>query len=378
MELMERIVEILKKYDICDDCLGRQFHELNPKIPNKEKGKILRNYAIINSTYKEEKTEFKKNENCFLCNNIFSKIDFYVQEVKKELEKYEYETFLIGSKIPAELVSKEEDFWEENGVDLCEAIKSDFNRALGISVRKEINHRMRFENPDIMAVVDIENNKINLQISPLYIQGSYKKKTVKGKVQLSIENTLLKHTGGAEAVFYSIGRLEQNVITSCYRPFVIMLKNPKIRKPALTKMRGEINKLKFVSVSKLSCSNREAIDELKNEKITASYRITIEFRKKFKDDEIKEVKKKLINLKNRRVLQFLKQKTRNPYIRRINVKVDGKKFIIDVESTVGFSVNSFLDGKSKPNLTKLIGREFKVKEIVLKRYRIMKGHEMYS
>ncbi len=364
---MERVVEILKKYDICDDCLGRQFHELNPKIPNKEKGEILRNYAIINSTYTGKKIEFKKNENCCLCNNIFSKIDFYVQKVKKELEKYEYETFLIGSKIPAELVSKEEDFWEENGVDLCEAIKSDFNRALGISVRKEINHRMRFENPDIMAVVDIENNKINLQISPLYIQGSYKKKTVKGKVQVSIESTLLKHTGGAEAIFYSIGRLEQNVITSCYRPFVIMLKNPKIRKPALTKMRGEINKLKFVSVSKLSSSDREDIDKLKNEKITASYRITIEFRKKFKDDEIKEIKKKLINLKNRRVLQFLKQKTRNPYIRRMNVKVSGKKFIIDIESTVGFSVNSFLDGKSKPNLTKLIGRDFKVKEIVLKK-----------
>ena len=375
---MERIVEILKKYDICDDCLGRQFHELNPKIPNREKGKILRNYAIINSTYKEEKTEFKKNENCCLCNNIFSKIDFYVQEVKKELEKYEYETFLIGSKIPAELVSKEEDFWEENGVDLCEAIKSDFNRALGISVRKEINHRMRFENPDIMAVIDIENNKINLQISPLYIQGSYKKKTIKRKVQLSIENTLLKHTKATEAVFYSIGRLEQNVVTNCYRPFVIMLKNPKIRKLALTKMRGEINKLKFVSVSKLSSSNREDIDKLKNEKITASYRITIEFRKKFKEDEIKEVKKKLVDLKNRRVLQFLKQKTRNPYIRRMNVKVDGKKFTINVESTVGFSVNSFLDGKSKPNLTKLIGREFKVKEIVLKKYRVMKDHEMYN
>ncbi len=378
MELIKRVTEILKKYDICDDCLGRQFHELNPKIPNKEKGKILRNYAILNSTYNGEKIEFKKNENCCLCNNIFSRIDFYVQEVKKELNKYEYETFLIGSKIPPELISKEEDFWEENGVDLCEAIKSDFNRALGISVRKEINRKMKFENPDIMAVVDLEKNKINLQISPLYIQGSYKKKTTKGKVQTLIENILLKHTQSTEAVFYSIGRLEQNVITSCYRPFVIMLRNPKIRKPKLTKMRAEINKLKSVAVSGLSYSDKDSIDKLKNEKITASYKITIEFRKKFKEDEIKEIKKKLINLRNQRVLQFLKQKTRNPYIRRLNVKVEGKKFIIDVESTVGFSVNSFLDGKSKPNLTKLIGREFKVKEIILKKYRVMKDHEMYS
>jgi len=100
---------------------------------------------------------------------------------------------------------------------------------------KRNKEKIKFENPDIMIVVDPEKNEIDLQISPIYIKGSYKKKTKKGKVQKLIENTLVKKSSASESIFYSIGRLEQNVITSCYRPFIIMLKNPKKRKLGLKK-----------------------------------------------------------------------------------------------------------------------------------------------
>jgi tRNA pseudouridine synthase 10 len=378
MEFVERVKEILEKYDICDECLGRQFHSIVPKIPNREKGRILRSFVLFDYLYKEEEPKIRKNENCCLCNNIFNNLDFYIQEVKKKLNDYEYKTFLIGSKIPEELVSKEEEFWEENGVDFCEAIKSSFNREVGYNLRKQTKKYIDFENPDIMVVIDVEKNKIDLQISPLYIEGGYKKNTTKGKVQKIIENILIKKSLASELIFYSIGRLEQNVKTSCYRPFVIMLRNPKKRKIGLKKIRLEVNKLKSVSVSNLSYSDRESLEKMKNEKITASYLVTLEFSRKFKKEEIKETRKKLTDLRNRRVLQFLKKKTRKPYIKRLGVKIKGKSLIIDVESTVGFSINSFLRGKSKPNLKKLIGRDFKIKEIILKKYRKMKTHEMYS
>ncbi|MCK4429422.1 MAG: hypothetical protein KAU95_03535 [Candidatus Aenigmarchaeota archaeon] len=375
MELIERVRKILEDYSICDECLGRQFHALLPKIPNKEKGQTLRNYVRINSVFKDEKSEFKKEETCCLCNNIFDKMDFYIGEVKKKIKKYEFNTMLIGSKIPAELISKEEDFWEEEGVDLCEAIKSDFNREIGYRIKNLTNKKIEFDNPDIMIVVNPGTNEINLQISPLYIMGKYKKILPKGKLQNIIGNALVKDSKACEAVFYSIGRLEQNVTTSCYRPFVVMLKNPEKRKLELKKIRKKINKLKSISVSTLDYSDRDEIDNMKNEKITATYSITLEVRKKL---DIKEARKKLMRLKNKRITQFLKQKTRNPYIRKINVRVSGKNLTITMESTVGFSINSFLEGKSKPNLKKLIGENFKIKKIVLKNYRKMKGHEMYS
>ncbi len=378
MELVERIKEVIEKYDICDECLGRQFHTIVPKLPNKEKGRILRTYCLLNSIFKREEIKFKKIETCYLCNNIFNKIDFYVDKVKKKLKNCEYRSFLIGSKIPEELISREEEFWEENGVDFCEAIKSNFNRDIGYYLRKQTKKMRDFKNPDIMAIIDIEKNEIDLQISPLYIKGGYKKNTTKGKVQKIIENILTKKSLASEPVFYSIGRLEQNVKTTCYRPFVIMLRNPKKRKLGLKKIKQEINKRKSVSVSTLSYSDREFLEKTKNEKITASYLVVLEFSRKFKKEEIREIRKKLTGLRNNRVLQFLKKKTRKPYIRKLEVKIKEKNLIIDIESTVGFSINSFLKGKSKPNLKKLIGKDFKIKEIILKNYRKMKTHQMYS
>ncbi len=374
MDLTERVKEILEKYYICDECLGRQFHSILPRISNREKGIILRTYVVMNSILKNEEIKFKKSENCYLCNNIFNKIDFYVQEIKKKLKDYEFNSFLMGSKIPPELICKEEDFWEENGVDFCEALKSSFNREIGYRLKNQIKKKIEFENPDIMGVVDLGTNNIGLQVAPLYVKGSYKKKLGKGKVQEVIENILVENSLASEPVFYSIGRLEQNVTTSCYRPFILMLRNPKKRKLGLKKIRERINKLKSISVSNLGYSDKEEIEKMKTEKITASYSITLEFNRKL---EIKEIRKKLIGLRNKRVLQFLKKKTRNPYIRKLKVKGKNKKLIIEVESTVGFSVNSFLTGKSKPNIRKLIGEDFKIKEIVLKSYRKMKTHEMY-
>jgi len=346
MELIDRVKKILEKYEICNECLGRQFHDILPRIKNREKGKILRTYAIINSIYKKEEIKIKKTEKCYLCGNIFNKIDFYIEEVKKKLKNYEYKTFLIGSKIPPELISKEEEFWEENGVDFCEAIKSSFNREVGYNLKRMTKKQITFENPDIMAIVDIEKNKVDLQISPLYIKGGYKKNTTKGKVQKIIENLLIKKTGASESIFYSVGRLERNVKTNCYRPFVIMLRNPKKRRIGLKKTRQEINKMKSLSVSTLSYSDKESIEKMKMEKITASYLVTLKFDNNLKKEEIKRIRKKLLGLRNKRILQYLKKKIRKPYIRRLKIKIGGKNLTLDIESTVGFSINSFLGGKA--------------------------------
>jgi len=131
MDLAERVKEILEKYYICDECLGRQFHNIIPKIRNREKGRILRTFVLFSYLHNKEEVKIKKEEECYLGKNMFNKIDFYLNEIKKRLKDYEYNSFLIGSKIPKELISREEEFWDENGVDFCEAMKSSFNREIG-------------------------------------------------------------------------------------------------------------------------------------------------------------------------------------------------------------------------------------------------------
>jgi tRNA pseudouridine synthase 10 len=375
-ELSGRVREIIKKCDICDECLGRQFHALMPKMPNREIGRALRISVCLEDASLEKPSEYKKPENCCLCKNVFLEADKYVEKIMLALKDYEYDTFLVGSIFSPDTLSNEEEFWEEHGIDSCESIKTNFNRTVGLKLREKNGKKIEFENPDIMAIVDIAKNQIIPQIAPLYIKGGYKKLLPKSKVQKYIEGTLMEKTLGKEPIFFSVGRLEENTLTTTYRPFVLMIRSPQKRNLKLAKIRKEINERKSLQVSKLSLSNKEELDSMKSDKIAANFMITLKFEKLAEEDK-KEMVKTIKDLKHKRVMQILKQKTRRPYMRKIVPKFEGNKLNLELETTVGFSVNSFLTGKSKPNLERLLGRKFNVESIVLRRFKTMKAKDMY-
>ncbi|MGC9310983.1 MAG: THUMP domain-containing protein [Candidatus Aenigmatarchaeota archaeon] len=376
MELTDRVRNILKSRQICDECLGRQFHALVPRMPNREKGRCLRMMVQMEDAAAEKNPAYVEFEKCSLCGNIFFEIDGYVEKILEAAKGYEYSTFLIGSAFPDEFIQREEEFWEEFGVEHCEAIKSAFNRAVGIKVREKTGKNMDFENPDIMFIVDVAKKEVILQIAPLFIKGGYKKLLPKSTVQKFIEGELLGACGAKEAIFYSVGRLEENITTTTYRPFILMLRSAKKRRPGLEKIRQEINKRKSIQVSKMSVASKEDLDLMKSEKIAANYLITLKFSRLSENDK-KEIKQAIKTLRNRRVLQVLKQKARRPYMRKLNPNFEGNTLILELESTVGFSVNSFLAGKSKPSLEKLIDRKFEIVSIVLRKFRRVKAKDMY-
>jgi tRNA pseudouridine synthase 10 len=375
-EISDRVREIVSKCDICDECLGRQFHAIMPKMPNREIGKALRICIGLEDASNGKSTEYAKYETCQLCKNLFSNADKYVEKIILATKDYEYDTFLVGSIFPADTISKEEDFWEEYGIDSCESIKSNFNRSVGLKFREKTGKQIEFENPDIMAIIDVEKDEIILQISPIYIKGGYKKVLPKSKVQKYIEGTLMEKTLGKEAIFFSVGRLEENTLTSTYRPFVLMIRSPQKRNLKLQKIRKEINERKSLQVSKLSLSNKEGLDSMKSDKIAANFMITLKF-EKLTDDDKKEISEIIKSLRKKRVMQVLKQKVRKPYMRKMVPKFDGNKLSLELETTVGFSVNSFLSGKSRPNLEKSLDRKFEVESIVLRRFKTMKAKDMY-
>jgi len=375
-EVTERVREIISKCDICDECLGRQFHSLSPRIPNRDSGRILREQVALEDSKKGAEPKYIKPEKCCLCKNLFLDAEKYAGKIIEVSKDYEYETFLIGSIFPDDIIVKEEEFWEEHGIDTCESIKTNFNRSVGLRFREKTGKKIEFEKPDLMAIVDIAKNEIILQISPLFIKGGYKKLLPKGKVQQVIEKILLEKTEAKEAVFYSVGRLEENTLTAAYRPFVLMLRTPKKRKLKLTKLRQEINKDKSISVSRLTFSSKEELDLMKSDKIAANFLITLKF-EKLTDEDKKEISEILKGLRKKRVVQVLKQKVRKPYMRKMSPKFEDSKMILELETTVGFSVNSFLTGKSRPNLEKLLGRKFEIESIVLRRFKTMKAKDMY-
>jgi len=353
MELEKKVKKILENYNLCDTCLGRQFHELYPKKSNREIGKELR-----------KKLKYKNIGKCYLCNNIFGKLNKYVEKILKKLKGYEFKTFLIGSIFPEDLISREEEFWEEYGVEFCEAIKTNFNREIGKKLKKLLKKNIEFENPDIMLIIDLKKNKIIMQVSSLYIKGEYKKILPKGKVQTIIEKILLKKSKSKRSIFYSAGRLEKEVIISCYRPFIIKLKSPIKRKLNLKEVRDLINKNKSLKVSSLKYVGKEELEELINSKFLITYLIILKLKKL---NEKKEIKEKLHKLEGKKIHQNLKNKVRKLRIQKIKLKFEKNNLILELKVPSTFSINSFLNS----NLRDIIGN-FKIKKIIIKNYEKIK------
>lgn len=356
MEIEKRVNRILEKYDICDTCLGRQFHSLYPNKSNREIGEFL----------KSKFPEYKKRGQCYLCNDIFENLDSYIRRIERKLKEYEFNSFLIGSEFSGELISKEEKFWEEQGVDFCEAIKSNFNREIGIKLKNSLGKKIDFENPDLMIIIKVGENKIKLQISPLYVEGGYKKILPRREIQKIIERAFLRKSRAKKVIFYSVGRLEKKVITSCYRPFLLKLKSPVKRRLNLKEIEEKINQNKSIKIGKLKYSGKEKIDDFKK-KFLISYSIVLEF-KDLREKNRKQMERELSNLKNRRIYQNLKGKVRRPKINKVRVRWKRKKLILFLQTTEEFSISDFID-KSKPNLKNIIGEKFKVKEICIRNYK---------
>ena len=351
MEIRKRVKSILKKHNICDTCLGRQFHNLYPKKTNMEIGRMLKSGF-----------NYKKDEECYFCGGFFENFEDNLRKIEEELKKYEFRTFLVGSEFPKELINREEKLWEENGVDLCEAIKTNLNREVGIALKERIKKDVEFRSPDIMVIVDLENNKTVIQSSPLYIKGRYKKILPKEKVQKIIEKAFLEKSKSQAVTFYSIGRLEENVVTNFYKPFVVKLKSPMKRELNLKDLEKKINKNEFIKVKGLEYSDKEEITEIKK-KYLISYSAVLEF-DKLNDEETNKILENLKKVKGKKIHQELKNKIRRPKLNKLKANFDNHKLILELESTEIFSINDFLE-KSKPNLKDTIGKKFRVMEIVM-------------
>ncbi|PSH02153.1 MAG: tRNA pseudouridine(54/55) synthase Pus10, partial [Nanohaloarchaea archaeon QH_8_44_6] len=112
--------DLLLEEDLCDHCLGRQFAKLGHGLENYERGAIIREKDEVN------KDSFSRDNipegaelggSCHVCQEVFEKMDHWVELVEDSFERYELETFLIGIRPPSDVLKAEEELWEEYGLE---------------------------------------------------------------------------------------------------------------------------------------------------------------------------------------------------------------------------------------------------------------------
>ena len=128
--------KIFKNYDLCDNCLGRLL-EKKKCIDYDKIGKNIRLKYDLNKT---------KIKDCYLCEGLLSEKDFYVDLILNKLKNYEFETFLIGSKIEEDILEKEKELLKIVDNDTYYHLKNEINKKIGLILEQKLKKQLNLKN----------------------------------------------------------------------------------------------------------------------------------------------------------------------------------------------------------------------------------------
>ena len=367
-DILDIAKSTLKERKICDHCLGRQFAHVSTGFTNDERGRILR---------KNLKAEPSKGA-CRICGDIFRRLDKYADSAASRLKKLDFKTFLVGTVLSTELVKREEGLWEDIGIEHCESIKSELNRELGKLVFDRIKKQHDPKTPDVTVILNLEKDRIDLQVASLYIRGEYKKlvrglpQTKWDKYDETVEDIIaapfMVKTGGDGHSLHGSGREDIDALCLDGRPFVLEIKNPIKRKINLKKLASDINKSKKVQVLKLRITDRREVAKVKEMNLDKTYRARVQFRDPVRDIEIlKKLKGTVTQRTPRRVEHRRADKIRKRKVLAVSwKKINNKNFDLQIKGEAGLYIKELVSGdggRSEPSVSGLLKNPAVVKEL---------------
>lgn len=397
-EILNKAEELIKitNGNICNHCLGRKFSDCVEGNGNEERGLKIR--EALNLDENEEK--------CEICNDIFNDIDTKVLDLvndKIDQLEVEFDTFVVGSKIPKEIVEKDNEISEKLGLDV-EIIKKEINREIGKLLEANLSQSVDFDKEDIVVMADfrrilkenIENPiKVRLQINPIFIEGRYKKlirgipqtkwpcSKCKGKgceecnftgkqypesVEELLSETVLKHTRGYEAKFHGAGREDIDVrMLGTGRPFVLEIKEPKIRKIDLEKIKEEVD---IISKGKTEYNNLKFTERKRKAEIKTSspdtykvYRALVKCEGDINEEDLEKLQSLNI-IKQRtpiRVSHRRADKIREKEVKELSTEfIDRNTFEMIIKTEGGLYIKELIssdEGRSKPSVSEILNTQ---------------------
>ena len=393
-KILEQAEKTITTYHLCDSCLGRLFRQIQKETTNQQKGEIIRK--------KLKQTKKIEAKDCWLCEGLTEEIDHFVDLISDALQKYEFNTFLIGTKIDEDIVDREKELQGLIDSEDFEPIKMEINREVGKILEKKLSKTVDFVSPDITALVDTSFDVVRLQICSLFIYGRYKKlkrgipqtkwpcRICRGKgckscnytgkmYDTSVEELVSKKPmdliNGSDESFHGCGREDVDALMlGNGRPFVLEIKNPKKRTINISHLESEINSYvkDKIEINNLRLSDKKEIARIKNAEFNKIYRIVIEGEKIIKKEKLKEVAqilqgKTIKQLTPTRVAHRRANKVRERKIYKCELEsVEGSIARLTIETQSGTYIKELVsgdDGRTTPNISEMLGTPCKVNEL---------------
>ncbi|MFX0097850.1 MAG: tRNA pseudouridine(54/55) synthase Pus10, partial [Candidatus Hodarchaeota archaeon] len=223
--------------------------------------------------------------------------------------------FLMGSVFPASFLEREDELRAKFNLNFGESMKSELNREVGKIVWDSLGDQIEveFDNPDVVFVVmlqSLENPQVKLQINPIFLMGRYKK-LIRGIPQAKWDCRVCGGAGGdcphckgtgklyetsvaelifqplielfncSDAKFHGSGREDIDArMLGTGRPFIVELKEPRLRNVDLAEAEIRINQhaLGKVEVVLIEFVHRDKVREIKTRSslMSKQYEMTVE------------------------------------------------------------------------------------------------------
>jgi len=371
---------------ICKHCLGRKLSKTIKGNNNIERADKVCDEFNINLD----------NVDCVVCDNVFDKLD---DELYKKIDDkinqlgIEFDTFLVGSRLDGDIQKRDDDLSEKFNLEV-ETIKKEINRLIGLGIWQRYDKEAEFERQDIVFNVDLRNNpRVKIQINPLYIEGKYNKyqrgipqtkwpcTKCKGKgcedcnftgkqypesVEELISEHVLKLTKGYEAKFHGAGREDIDVLMlGSGRPFVLEIKEPRIRKLDFKQLEEDINKINKdkTAYHNLHPCQRSRKAEIKQSSPDAYkiYKAIVKCDETFDENKLVELTK-LNEINQQTPLRVLRRRTdmvRVKHVLDLSYEIiDDTTFEMKIKTEGGLYIKELIsgdEGRSKPNVSEILG-----------------------
>jgi len=386
--------------DLCDHCLGRLFALVDTGLTNRERGESIRMAVGLVRSLKGDAPP--THNTCWLCVNIFDSVPRFAEAVMKELSKVEFGTFLIGSRVDPEIQEREERLWSELGGETAEPIKGELNREIGKIVESSVGRPVEFGAPDVVALVDTRFASVELDVTPLFVYGRYRKfvrdipqtrwpcRMCRGKgckrchftgkmyetsVQEIVGDPIMREAGGSDHFFHGMGREDIDArMLGNGRPFVVEIREPRRRSIDLPLIERRVNDegKGRVEVIGLRVSSREEVRQIKSASPSKVYRVEIAINGKVNKEKINEV---LQSFKRTRITQQtpVRVSHRRADLARERMIIDTEMVGFDdplltlvIKTEAGTYVKEFVhgdNGRTNPSLSGALGVPCEVKSL---------------
>ncbi|HTY91193.1 MAG TPA: tRNA pseudouridine(54/55) synthase Pus10 [Methanocella sp.] len=430
MTIIETAKCILKEGPVCDSCLGRQFGKLSTGLSNAQRGFAIKTEMSMQAAADGDRETQQllapafpqarkvlsiegQDEECWLCRGLFQNqenIQKWAGRCIESVSGYEYDTLLVGTKVPPIYSEKEEVIWAECGIANAEPLKAELNREVGKAVSLKTGKEVDFKRPDVVFTIDLAADKVKPKVNSLFFYGRYKKyvrdipqtrwpcrecggrgrkgeaecehckgtgKMYPTSVEEQINHDVIDAFKAADAILHGAGREDiDGRMLGDGRPFVMEVIGPRIRWADLDALRERINAYASgkVAVSDLHYVDKDSVEQVKSIKPDKSYRLKVIYND---DISIETLKSSLATLSNSTIFQRtpvrvshrradLERKRKVHEITLEELNEADKYFVITVRCEGGLYVKELVsgdNGRTNPSLSALLGRECRVKEL---------------